>query len=110
VTLTRPRAEWLRLLEEADIPCGPINTYPEVFADPQVIARRMAVSVDHPVLGTLRALGTPLKMSETPLDPLRRAPLLGEHTLQVLREAGLSENEIEALVASGAAGLGDAGN
>jgi formyl-CoA transferase len=95
-------SEWLRRFEGAGIPCGPINNYAEVFADPQVIAREMALEVEHPTLGSLRTLGTPIKMSATPLNPRRRAPLLGEHTEQVLRGAGFAEREIAELRSSGA--------
>ena len=62
----------------------------------------MTVDVDHPTLGTLRTLGTPIKMSETPLNPRARGPLLGEHTDDVLAEAGYSADEIEQLRYSGA--------
>ena len=95
VTSTRTRAaSGCSCLDDAGIPCGPINSYAEVFADPQVVAREMAVSVEHPTLGPLPTLGTPIKMSATPLDPRRRAPLLGEHTEQVLRDFGFTEAEI----------------
>jgi formyl-CoA transferase len=94
LTCTRSRADWLGQLEAAGIPCGPINTYAAVFADPQVRAREMAVQVTHPTLGDLMTLGTPIKMSATPLDPRRRAPLLGEHTEAVLREFGFTEAQI----------------
>ena len=94
VTSTRTCREWLQLLENAGIPCGPINSYADVFADPQVAAREMAVSVEHPTLGQLTALGTPIKMSATPLAPHRRAPLLGEHTERVLRDFGFTDAEI----------------
>ncbi len=102
VTTTASCAEWLRRLDEAGIPCGPINSYAQVFADPQVIAREMEVEVEHPALGRLRTLGTPIKMSETPLNPRRRAPLLGEHTVEVLRDAGLDEEAIGKLREAGA--------
>ena len=62
----------------------------------------MTVDVDHPTLGHLRTLGTPIKMSATPLNPKRRGPMLGEHTDDVLLEAGYSGNEIEQLRSSGA--------
>ena len=94
VTVTRSCADWLAMLDTAGIPCGPINDYAQVFADPQVVARDMAVSVDHPTLGRLQTLGTPIKMSATPLRVSRRAPLLGEHTEQVLREFGVTEAEM----------------
>lgn len=101
VTTTAGTAVWLERFEQAGIPCGPINDYAQVFADPQVVAREMAVAVDHPALGRLRTLGTPIKMSETPLDPRRRAPLLGEHTDEVLRTAGFHDSEIRELRSSG---------
>ena len=102
VTVRSPRDEWLQRLDEAGVPCGPINSYTEVFRDPQVIARDLAVSVDHPTLGRLRALGTPIKMSATPLNPNRRAPLLGEHTDDVLRAAGYTDMALQRLRLSGA--------
>lgn len=103
VTTTRTRADWTRLFDEAGIPCGPILNYPEAFAHPQAVAREMSVPVHHPRLGDTRAIGTPLKMSATPLDPTRRAPMLGEHTDEVLAAAGYSDDEIEQLRAAGVA-------
>ncbi len=72
ITSQHPRAHWLGLLEANDIPCGPINNYAQVFADPQVVAREMAVDVDHPTLGHLKALGSPIKISGTPPSVRRR--------------------------------------
>jgi crotonobetainyl-CoA:carnitine CoA-transferase CaiB-like acyl-CoA transferase len=102
ITVREPRNHWLALFEANDIPCGPINNYAEVFADPQVVAREMIVETDHPVLGRLKTLGSPIKLSATPINPRRRAPLLGEHTNEVLGQLGLSDNEIQALRHSGA--------
>jgi formyl-CoA transferase len=102
ITSRRTRAEWLHLFDTAEIPCGPINDYAEVFADPQVQAREMVVEADHPTLGCQRAPGSPIKLSATPPDPRRRAPLLGEHTDDVLREAGFSPDEIASLRREGA--------
>jgi len=102
VMIEQPRRHWLQALDQADIPCGPINDYAQVFADPQVAAREMVIETDHPVLGRLRTLGSPLKLSETPTDATRRAPLLGEHTDEVLNEAGLNADEIRELRRSGA--------
>ena len=98
----RPRHHWLAALDAADIPCGPINDYSQVFADPQVAARGMVLETDHPVLGRLRTLGSPIKMSATPTDASRRAPLLGEHTNDVLAECGFDADEIDALRRNGA--------
>ena len=94
VTSGRTRQEWLAELDAAGIPCGPINNYGETFADPQVRAREMVLTIDHPTLGVIQALGSPIKMSATPPNAARRAPLLGEHTEEVLREAGVSEEDI----------------
>ena len=81
ITVTQPRAPLAdRCSRRNDIPCGPINDYAQVFADPQVLAREMVVEIEHPTLGHLRTLGSPIKMSATPPDVSRRAPQLGEHT------------------------------
>jgi crotonobetainyl-CoA:carnitine CoA-transferase CaiB-like acyl-CoA transferase len=102
VTRSEPRAFWIEQFEQAGVPCGPILDYEDALNTPQALAREMTVDVDHPTLGKLRTLGTPIKMSETPLNPKRRAPLLGEHTDAVLIDAGYSDNEIEQLRDSGA--------
>jgi crotonobetainyl-CoA:carnitine CoA-transferase CaiB-like acyl-CoA transferase len=100
----RPCAHWLALFEANDFPCGPINDYAAVFADPQVQAREMVVNIDHPTLGAVKALGSPIKMSATPPDPSRRAPLLGEHTDEILLQAGFSQDDIDRLRSDGAIG------
>jgi crotonobetainyl-CoA:carnitine CoA-transferase CaiB-like acyl-CoA transferase len=94
ITVAQPRAHWLAALDAVGIPCGPINSYAEAFADPQVRARGMVVEIDHPTQGPVRMPGPPVKMSETPPTVSRRAPLLGEHTREVLREAGCTDDEI----------------
>ncbi|HEY7172231.1 MAG TPA: CoA transferase [Vicinamibacterales bacterium] len=97
ITVREPRAHWLSLFDAHEIPCGPINDYARVFGDPQVIAREMVVETEHPALGRLRTLGSPIKLSATPPDVRRRAPQLGEHTTEVLREIGYSDADIQAL-------------
>ena len=104
VTRSRPREHWLARFEAEGIPCGPINTYADVLADEQIMARGMVVETHHPTLGRLRTLGTPLKLSRTPLVTGRPAPLLGQHTTEVLREAGYSDTEVAELRAAGAVG------
>ncbi|MGH9256195.1 MAG: CaiB/BaiF CoA transferase family protein [Vicinamibacterales bacterium] len=99
VTRHRPTRHWLDAFESRDIPCGPINNYAEVFADPQIVAREMVVDVPHPTLGPLRALGSPIKMSATPAMVRRRAPRLGEHSAEILRDAGFAEAEVAELLA-----------
>ena len=102
VMASRPRAHWLTLFEARDIPCGPINNYEEVMADPHILARELVVETDHPTLGRIKTLGTPLKLSDTPLTPGRPAPLLGQHTDEVLGEVGLTADEIAELRRVGA--------
>jgi formyl-CoA transferase len=97
ITATAPREHWLTCLDAGGVPCGPINDYAQAFADPQIRAREMVVEIEHPTLGRLNTLGSAVKMSETPPVVGRRAPLLGEHTQEVLREAGCSDEEISAL-------------
>ncbi|HEY1291118.1 MAG TPA: CoA transferase [Burkholderiales bacterium] len=99
----RPVAEWIRALEAAGVPCGPINSVADMAADPQTLARAMVVELDHPRAGATRALGLPVKLSATPGKVARPAPLLGQHTREVLAEFGFLESEIQALVDSGAA-------
>lgn len=78
--------EWLELLEAAGIPCAPINTVDKVINDPQVNFRNMIVESEHPVAGKIKMAGVPVKMSETPGAVERPAPLLGQHTEEILKE------------------------
>ena len=83
---TRTANEWLLLLEDAGIPCGPINTLDKVFSMPQVEAREMVVPMPHKEIRDLRLVGSPLKFSDTPIDYKLPPPGLGEHTEEVLRK------------------------
>lgn len=91
-------AAWQTILDAAGVPNGPINAVDQVIADPQVRAREMIVDVEHPRAGTLQLPGIPIKLSETPGAIRRPAPLLGEHTREVLSTLfGYSDEEIDAL-------------
>ena len=92
-TAGQSRAYWLTRLDKAGVPCGPINTYPEALADPHTLARDMVVDLVHPVAGAMKALGIPVKLSETPGAVDRPAPLVGQHTAAILTELGYSESE-----------------
>jgi crotonobetainyl-CoA:carnitine CoA-transferase CaiB-like acyl-CoA transferase len=85
------------------VPCGPINSIADMAGDPQTAARGMVVELEHPRAGRTRALGLPIKLSKTPGKVARPAPLLGQHTREVLAEYGFAGAEIEELIASGAA-------
>ncbi len=98
VTVTKPTGEWMRSLSDAGVPCGRINDLATVFADPHLAERGLFIDLPHPTLGTVRAIGSPLHLSDTPPSIRRAAPLLGEHTREVLAEAGLPAAEIDALV------------
>jgi len=100
---TRPVGEWVKLLETEGVPCGPINSIADMAADPQALAREMVVELEHPRAGATRALGLPIKLSTSPGKVARPAPLLGQHTREVLAEFGFSASEVDALVHSGAA-------
>ena len=78
--------EWLSMLETADIPCGPINTLDRVFAEPQVAAREMLVTMKHPTIGELPQVGSSLKFSQTPVEYKIPPPRLGEHTDEILKD------------------------
>lgn len=88
-------AEWLVELDAAGIPCGPINPIDKVVADPQVLARQMIVETAHPVAGPVQMAGVPVKLSATPGSVDTPAPLLGQHTTEILHELlGLSAAEV----------------
>ena len=82
----RPGDEWLRLLSEAGVPCSPINTLDRVFSEPQVAARDMVMETDHPTAGKLRSIGNPVKASPPGEESRAPAPLLGQHTEEVLKD------------------------
>ena len=99
---TRRRDEWIAMLEEVGVPCGPINDVGEVFANEQVRAREMAIELPHPSAGKVTLVRSPMKMSATPATSAKAPPLLGEHTDEVLRDVlGKSGDEIAALRGKG---------
>ena len=98
-------AHWVERINAAGVPCGPVLDIGQVFSDPQVLARKMLVELPHPEVGTFKTTGLPVDLSATPGAIERAPPLLGEHTDEILSEAGLTPHEITALSNSG--GLGD---
>jgi crotonobetainyl-CoA:carnitine CoA-transferase CaiB-like acyl-CoA transferase len=94
---TKTRDEWCQLLRELDVEVGPINSLREVFADPQLLHRRMVVEVEHPTAGKMKQVGIPLQFSETPGRLKSPAPSIGQDTKTILRELGYHEEEIDTL-------------
>jgi crotonobetainyl-CoA:carnitine CoA-transferase CaiB-like acyl-CoA transferase len=99
---TMPAEHWLGALEEAGVPCGPVNNMLQALADPQTIAREMVVEVEHTSLGKVKTLGLPIKFSATPGGVRSGAPLYGEHSDAVLSACGFDAAEIAALRKEGA--------
>ena len=101
IMLTRSKQQWLSALEAAKVPCGAIIDLAEVFADPQVQAREMAVRTPHPLTDSLRLVASPMKLSATPVQVRRAPPLLGQYTDEVLTELGIDDAERARLRALG---------
>jgi len=101
-TVFKTTAEWVSQLEAAGVPCGPINDLAQMFQDPQVLARGLAVSMPHALAGAVPQVASPIRLSETPVEYRRAPPLLGEHTEAVLGDVlGLGADALERLRSSG---------
>jgi crotonobetainyl-CoA:carnitine CoA-transferase CaiB-like acyl-CoA transferase len=101
-TVTRSTQEWIMDLETVGVPCGPINNLEQVFADPHVKARQIHQKLEHPSMGTVSSVASPIRLSETPVQYRMAPPLLGEHTHEVLCDLlGMSEQEVSALQQAG---------
>jgi crotonobetainyl-CoA:carnitine CoA-transferase CaiB-like acyl-CoA transferase len=104
VLTAEPVDHWVRLLNDAGVPTGPVLDMAQVFADPQVLARGMLQELPHPELGTFKTTGMAVKLSQTPGAIDRAPPLHGEHTDEVLQQLGLADSELSALRARGVVG------
>jgi crotonobetainyl-CoA:carnitine CoA-transferase CaiB-like acyl-CoA transferase len=93
-------AEWLPALEAADIPCGPVHNYETLLKDPEVVENETFSIYDHPTAGKVRAVSPGARFSETPMKMWRMPPKLGEHTDEILREAGIERSQVEELRAA----------
>ncbi len=95
-------AEWVRRLGEFGVPAGPVLEIAQMHADPQTLARKMIVETEHPIAGKVKSIGLPIKFSGTPGSVRRAAPLLGQHTREVLREHGFTNRQIKQMAQEGA--------
>ena len=86
MTRKKTKAEWIALLEQANVPCGPINNFKEVFENEQVIARKVQINVPHPTVGNMKLVASPMKLSKTPTEVRMAPPTLGQHTAEILHE------------------------
>lgn len=93
--------EWLSLIENVGVPCGPVHQLSEVFSDPQVLHRKMVEELEHPSAGHIKVVGTPLKLSSTPARIRTPPPILGEHTTDILQSLGYTTSEIADFIKSG---------
>jgi crotonobetainyl-CoA:carnitine CoA-transferase CaiB-like acyl-CoA transferase len=98
----QPSAHWVPVFEAQGVPVGPVNKTSDMVADPQVRAREMVIEVDHPKAGRVKAIGHPVKFSETRAESKRPAPLLGQHTREVLKGLGYDDARIDELAREGA--------
>ncbi|MGZ3620262.1 MAG: CaiB/BaiF CoA transferase family protein [Candidatus Binataceae bacterium] len=102
IFVTRTMRDWLDALERVGVPCGPINTIADVFADPQVQARGLRIDLPHPAIGTVPSVANPIKYSATPISYRSAPPMLGADTDEVLREmVGVTSAEIARLRKAG---------
>jgi crotonobetainyl-CoA:carnitine CoA-transferase CaiB-like acyl-CoA transferase len=108
VTRTRDTADWIALLEDKAVPCGPINDLAHAFADPQVAARGLVVSQERAPdlaaadgIAAIRTVASPLRLQDTPPVLRRPPPALGEHTDEVLAELGFDASRIKAMREAG---------
>ncbi len=106
-TTKKSTNEWLEILEAAGVPAGPILNMEEIWADPQIQERGMEALLEHPTAGVIKNIGVAAKLYSTPGRITRPAPLLGQHTREVLEDAGYSAEEIESLNELGAAATND---
>ena len=98
MTRKKTKAEWIALLEKANVPCGPINNFQEVFENEQVKARDIQMKVPHPTAGMMKLVASPMRLSKTPVEVRMAPPTLGQHTDEILRERlGLSKQDIDLL-------------
>ena len=97
VFTSHPTAHWVEALDAAAVPGGPVYSYQQVFDDPHVKARAMVVEMEHPIMGTIKTFGSPVKSSGELVSIRRAAPWLGQHSEEIVRSLGMAEDEVKSL-------------
>jgi crotonobetainyl-CoA:carnitine CoA-transferase CaiB-like acyl-CoA transferase len=97
VFTSHPTAHWVEALDAAAVPGGPVYSYQQVFDDPHVKARAMVVEMEHPIMGTIKTFGSPVKSSGELVSIRRAAPWLGQHSEEIVRSLGIAEDEVKSL-------------
>jgi formyl-CoA transferase len=93
-------AEWLEIIEKADVPCGPVHNYETLLQDPEIVENESFSVYEHPSAGTVRTVNPGARFTETPMKMWRVPPKLGEHTDEILREAGIERSQVDELRAA----------
>ncbi len=97
VLMTEPCSYWLSKLEEFGVPCAPINNLEQVFSDPQILARELRFELEHSHYGSVPQVANPVKFSESKIEYHKAPPSLGEHSIEILRELGMNDLDIQVL-------------
>ncbi|WP_299475976.1 CaiB/BaiF CoA-transferase family protein [uncultured Roseibium sp.] len=109
LTIERSASDWIAVLEEAGVPCGPVNDLGQVFSDPQILERNMRITLPHPLSGSVDLIGSPINLDKTPVKYAKAPPMLGADTANVLqRHLGLSDATLKDLSDRGILDLGKA--
>lgn len=103
ITMTKNTDEWIEIIDAVGVPCGPALTYDQTLQDPQILDRGMISEVEHPIMGSMRTISPPTKFSNMDYSVRSPAPWLGQHTAEVLRDAGIAEEKIKQLFDDGVA-------
>ncbi|MGB4558226.1 MAG: CaiB/BaiF CoA-transferase family protein, partial [Burkholderiaceae bacterium] len=102
ILILQDKAHWIAAFDAAGVPAGPVHSIGEALSHPQTLARNMVVDLVHTQAGPTKAVGCPVQFSKTPTQINRPAPLLGEHSRELLKEYGYQDSQIDGFVASGA--------
>ncbi|NUL46111.1 CoA transferase [Cellulosimicrobium funkei] len=101
ITTSKTTDEWIEIIDAVGVPCGPVLTFDQTLEDPQIVSRGMVAEVNHPIIGPMKMIAPPTKFANIDYSVRNPAPWVGQHTTDVLRESGMSEEQIEELYEKG---------